>query len=79
MSEVTDIEFEKDSSGNNFVRIDLNRYRNIINPILKQLGVIEKTEFDRDWERGMDPESFRIEAKKRLREIYIQKYSDGEQ
>ena len=27
----------------------------MINPILKQLGVIGQTQFDKDWERALDP------------------------
>ena len=42
MSEVSGIELEKDAAGNNsYVRIDLKKYGDMINPILKQLGVIE--------------------------------------
>lgn len=76
MSEVTGIELEKDAAGNNrFVRIDLKKYGDMINPILKQLGVIGKTQFDKDWERAIDPETFRIEAKARLRKLYDQKHN----
>ena len=61
MSEVSGIELEKDAAG--------------INPILKQLGVIGQTQFDKDWERALDPETFRKEAKIRLRELFNQKHS----
>ncbi|MGYP000152729436 len=47
----------------------------MINPILKQLGVIGQTQFDKDWERALDPETFRKEAKIRLRELFNQKHS----
>jgi len=40
MSEVSGIELEKDAAGNNsYVRIDLKKYGDMINPILKRLGV----------------------------------------
>ena len=55
MSEVSGIELEKDAAGNNsYVRIDLKKYGDMINPILKQLGVIGQTQFDKDWERAGD-------------------------
>ena len=55
MSEVSGIELEKDAAGNNsYVRIDLKKYGDMINPILKQLGVIGQTQFDKDWERALD-------------------------
>lgn len=76
MAEVAGIELEKDAAGNNsYVRIDLKRYGDMINPILKRLGVIEQTQFDKDWERAIDPETFRKEAKSRLRELFNQKYN----
>ena len=40
MSEVSGIELEKDAAGNNsYVRIDLKKYGDMINPILQRLGV----------------------------------------
>ena len=76
MSEVSGIELEKDAAGNNsYVRIDLKKYGDMINPILKQLGVIGQTQVDKDWERALDPETFRKEAKIRLRELFNQKHS----
>ena len=47
----------------------------MINPILKQLGDIGQTQFDKDRERALDPETFRKEAKIRLRELFNQKHS----
>ena len=56
MSEVSGIELEKDAAGNNsYVRIDLKKYGDMINPILKQLGVIGQTQFDKDWGKSTRP------------------------
>ena len=54
MSEVSGIELEKDAAGNNsYVRIDLKKYGDMINPILQRLGVnlsdSNLDEFERDW------------------------------
>lgn len=83
MSEVTGIELEKDAAGNNrFVRIDLKKYGDMINPILKQLGVnlsdSDQDAFERDWNRGLTVEEFRKYAKQELRKHYDEKYARRE-
>lgn len=83
MSEVTGIELEKDAAGNNrFVRIDLKKYGDMINPILKQLGVnlsdSDQGAFERDWNRGLTVEEFRKYAKQELRKHYDEKYARRE-
>ena len=68
MSEVSGIELEKDAAGNNsYVRIDLKKYGDMINPILQRLGVnlsdSNFDEFERDWNKGLSIEEFRQYAK----------------
>ena len=72
MSEVSGIELEKDAAGNNsYVRIDLKKYGDMINPILQRLGVnlsdSNLDEFERDWNKGLSIEEFRQYAKQELR------------
>ena len=78
MSEVSGIELEKDAAGNNsYVRIDLKKYGDMINPILKRLGVYlsdsNLDEFERDWNKGLSIEEFRQYAKQELRNHFYEK------
>ena len=78
MSEVSGIELEKDAAGNNsYVRIDLKKYGDMINPILQRLGVnlsdSNLDEFERDWTKGLSIEEFRQYAKQELRKHFYEK------
>ena len=78
MSEVSGIELEKDAAGNNsYVRIDLKKYGDMINPILQRLGVnlsdSNLDEFERDWNKGLSIEEFRQDAKQELRKHFYEK------
>lgn len=78
MSEVSGIELEKDAAGNNsYVRIDLKKYGDMINPILQRLGVnlsdSNLDEFERDWNKGLSIEEFRQYAKQELRKHFCEK------
>ena len=80
MSEVSGIELEKDAAGNNsYVRIDLKKYGDMINPILKRLGVnlsvSNLDEFERDWNKGLSIEEFRQYAKQELRKHFYEQYA----
>ena len=75
MSEVSGIELEKDAAGNNsYVRIDLKKYGDMINPILQRLGVnlsdSNLDEFERDWNKGLSIEEY---AKQELRKHFYEK------
>ena len=65
MSEVSGIELEKDAAGNNsYVRIDLKKYGDMINPILQRLGVnLSDSNLD----------EFRQYAKQELRKHFYEK------
>ena len=78
MSEVSGIELEKDAAGNNsYVRIDLKKYGDMINPILQRLGEnlsdSNLDEFERDWNKGLSIEEFRQYAKQELRKHFYEK------
>ena len=78
MSEVSGIELEKDAAGNNsYVRIDLKKYGDMINPISQRLGVSlsdsNLDEFERDWNKGLSIEEFRQYAKQELRKHFYEK------
>ena len=83
MSEVSGIELEKDAAGNNsYVRIDLKKYGDMINPILQRLGVnlsdSNLDEFERDWNKGLSIEEFRQYAKQELRKTFLMKKTHKE-
>ena len=72
MSEVSGIELEKDAAGNNsYVRIDLKKYGDMINPILKQLGVIGQTQFDKDWEQRIEHRGIQTIRKTRTKKTFL--------
>ena len=78
MSEVSGIELEKDAAGNNsYVRIDLKKYGDMINPILQRLGVnlsdSNLDEFERDLNKGLIIEEFIQYAKQELRKHFYEK------
>lgn len=83
MSQVSGIELEKDAAGNNsFVRIDLKKYGDIMNPILRQLGVSLANEnqdaFEKDWNNALSVEDFRLFMKQELRKHYDKKHAREE-
>ena len=78
MSEVSGIELEKDAAGNNsYVRIDLKKYGDMINPILQRSGgnLSDRNldELERDWNKGLSIEEFRQYAKQELRKHFYEK------
>ena len=63
MSNVTGVTIQKDNNGQlTHVSVDL-----IENPkalaLLQEIGLVEKTEFERECEKGMDVHTFRRRAK----------------
>lgn len=82
MAHVAGIELEKDAAGNDsYVRIDLKKYGDRINPISRQLGVKisdnQTDEFEQDWERSLTIEEFRLYAKQELRKHFYHKYGES--
>lgn len=76
MSEVSGIELEKDAAGNNsYVRIDLKKYGDMINPILQRLGVnlsdSNLDEFERDWNKGLSIRGIQTIRKTRTKKTFL--------
>lgn len=70
-SEIKGISFEKDENGNDrYVRFDLQRYANYLQPIFQKLGIHNAPE---GWEEGLNSKEFLTEAKKLLRKKFDQK------
>lgn len=66
MSQVAGVTTETNTKGE-IVRVtfDVEKHRDMIMPVLVQMGVLEKTQFEKDFERGISVE----EARKRTHEF----------
>jgi len=68
MNVVKGIKFEKDARGNKrYIRIDMMRHANILNPLLQQLGALQ---YPDGWEDGLTSDEFLSEAKTMLRKKF---------
>ena len=62
MARIAGVTTQKDTKGNmTHVTINLKKHKEAI-PVLQQLGLIEKDQFDIDFEEGMTVEEFRRRA-----------------
>ena len=60
MPDVAGITTQKDSTGNlTYVTINVEKHREAIMPILHRLGVVEKSQFDRDCENAISVDELR--------------------
>lgn len=60
MPNIAGVTTKKDFRGNiTHVTISLKKHKEIILPVLEQLGVIKKSQFDIDFESGITVEEFR--------------------
>ena len=64
---IAGITFENDINGHRFVRFDLERYAQQLQPLLQSLGISQKPN---DWDEGLTPTEFLAEAKKILRKKF---------
>ncbi|MCL1943825.1 MAG: hypothetical protein FWF54_09805 [Candidatus Azobacteroides sp.] len=65
MKTVKGITFEKDAKGNNrYIRIDMMRHAQLLNPLLQQLGILQ---YPDGWENGLTSDEFLSETKIMLR------------
>ncbi len=54
MAHIAGIQYEQDAYGNNtFVRIDLSRFGDIINPVLLQIKEKEADGFEEQWSKAL--------------------------
>jgi hypothetical protein len=62
MPRIAGVATQKNTKGEiTHVTIDVKKHKEFVEPMLAQLGVKEKTKFEKDWERGISIE----EARKR--------------
>jgi hypothetical protein len=62
MPRIAGVDTQKNTKGEiTHLTIDVKKHKEFVVPMLAQLGVKEKTKFEKDWERGISIE----EARKR--------------
>ncbi len=68
MAQLSGIKFEKDSKGNNrYVRIDLRKYGNEIEPSSIKHSSDFDEQFEKDWENSLTPNQFKDQMHKRIK------------
>ena len=70
MNIVKGITFEKDANGHNrYLRIDMKRHAQLLNPLLQQLNA---SLYPDGWEDGLTSDEFLSEVKIMLRKKFVQ-------
>ncbi len=71
MESIAGITTQKNAQGDiTYVTIDVQKHRDVITPLLKQLGLIEKTEFQKECEGGLTVSEARESSLKFIEEIW---------
>ena len=71
MPRIAGVAAQKNTKGEiTHLTIDVKKHKEFVAPILAQLGVKEKTQFEKDWERGITPEELRQNLHKRIKELW---------
>lgn len=52
------------------VTINMKKHGATFNPILKEMGVIEKTQFEKDWEQSISLEDFENKVLTHVRSLW---------
>ena len=71
MPRIAGVATQKNTKGEiTHLTIDVKKHKNIVAPLLEQLGVKPKSKFEADWERGITLEEFRKNLHKRTKELW---------
>jgi len=71
MASIAGVTTQKNAKGDiTYVTIDVEKHRDVITPVLRQLGVIEKTEFQKECEGGLTVGEARESSLKFIEEIW---------
>jgi len=71
MAQVAGISTQKNAQGDiTHVTIDLSKHGEVFTPVLQQLGVIEKTPFQKEWDEAMSVEAFKEHQLKVVRSLW---------
>lgn len=71
MPRIAGVATQKNAKGEiTHLTIDVKKHKEIVAPLLEQLGVKMKSKFEEDWERGVSLEEVRKNLHKRMKEIW---------
>ena len=71
MPRIAGVATQKNSKGEiTHLTIDVKKHKDIVAPLLEQLGVKTTSKFEKDWERGITLEEFRKNMHKRTKELW---------
>jgi len=71
MPRIAGVATQKNTKGEiTHLTIDVKMHKDIVAPLLEQLGAKPKSKFEEDWERGITLEEFRKNLHKRTKELW---------
>ena len=71
MPRIAGVATQKNTKGEiTHLTIDVKKHKDIVAPLLEQLGVTVKSKFEEDWERGVSLEEVRKNLHKRMKELW---------
>ncbi|MFN0082489.1 MAG: hypothetical protein ACKVOM_08210 [Ferruginibacter sp.] len=71
MPRIAGVATQKNTKGKiTHLTIDVKKHKEIVAPLLEQLGVKMKSKFEDDWQRGVSLEEVRKNLHKRMKELW---------
>jgi hypothetical protein len=71
MIDIEGIETQTNQKGEiTHLTLDVVKYKYILEPILEQLALSEKEQFDKKWKTGISPEQLRQNLHKRIEKLW---------
>ncbi len=71
MPRIAGVATQKNTKGEiTHLTIDVKKHKDIVAPLLEQLGVKVKSKFEDDWERGVSLEEVRKNLHKRMKDLW---------
>ena len=71
MPRIAGVATQKNTKGEiTHLTIDVKKHKDIVAPLLEQLGVKTKSKFEEDWERGVSLEEVRVNLHRRIKELW---------
>ena len=71
MTDITGIAIRKNEEGKvTHITFDVDKHKEFLQPVLKDLGIIEKTRFRQDFEKGLTVEEARRDMIEHINNLY---------
>ena len=71
MPRIAGVATQKNTKGEiTHLTIDVKKHKDIVAPLLEQLGVKTKSKFEEDWEGGITLEEARTNLHRRIKELW---------